>query len=570
MTAMKSVPAGRGQGRGLGKAKPVRASGLCRVLTCALAMAVAAPGGASAEPELTLGATVTAPLDDDEGARYALTAASGSYVQGTLSVQGGTADLDLIDGEGRSLRRLLSGATGDSQFRFIAADGRMALRVRADGRTDGRFALSLSHLFPPEATRLPARQPRTVHLSPAIADLAKAVAAGDGTGAFWDKVAASGGTPLIEPHGADGKTYVLTFLARGVRDNARLIGGPTADHEWLTRLGETDVWFKSFVVPAETRLGYRIAPDVPDIPGSPREKRVALLATAQADPLNPRFWPDDAPDRFNRESIVELPSAPVQPGVREESVAAGGTRRLWFASPSLGNQREIALYAPTGFDPADPRALLLVLFDGDRYLKQVGVPAILDSLTAAGRLPPVAVVFIGNTGSRGRAEELPGSAAFADAMADEILPLVQKELRFAPGPERTVLAGSSYGGLAAVRIALAHPEVFGNALSMSGSFWWSPEGTPPSFKLHTAHAAALGPLRPVRVHLSAGLFERGRDGDIGILGSNRHLRDVLVAKGYAVTYREYAAAHGYLSWRGALGDGLLDLFGRDGGTIAAQ
>lgn len=44
---------------------------------------------------------------------------------------------------------------------------------------------------------------------------------------------------------------------------------------------------------------------------------------------------------------------------------------------------------------------------------------------------------------------------------------------------RTVVAGSSYGGLASAYMGLMHPELFGNVLSLSGSYWWAQEGTSP-------------------------------------------------------------------------------------------
>ncbi len=47
------------------------------------------------------------------------------------------------------------------------------------------------------------------------------------------------------------------------------------------------------------------------------------------------------------------------------------------------------------------------------------------------------------------------------------------------------------------------------------------------------------------------------------LESSRHMRDVLLAKGYEVHYREFVGGHDYLSWRGLLADGLIALLGKN-------
>lgn len=109
-------------------------------------------------------------------------------------------------------------------------------------------------------------------------------------------------------------------------------------------------------------------------------------------------------------------------------------------------------------------------------------------------------------------------------------------------------------------MALAHPEAFGNAISLSGSFWWHPEGSAEDQPEHVAAWVAKSPRKNVRFHLTARLFETGRAGSPGIVDTSRHLRDVLAARGYVVTYREYAGGHDYLVWRGALADALVEMW----------
>ena len=67
----------------------------------------------------------------------------------------------------------------------------------------------------------------------------------------------------------------------------------------------------------------------------------------------------------------------------------------------------------------------------------------------------------------------------------------------------------------------------------------------------------------MRFYVDVGLLETRRayaDGPSHIT-ANRHLRDVLRAKGYAVHYAEYNGGHDYLCWQGTLADGLLALCG---------
>ncbi|CAM5771976.1 enterochelin esterase [Bosea minatitlanensis] len=512
-------------------------------------------GPAAALTRLAPNRPQTVALKQAAPERFDPQARAGDYLAGFVDGgPAGSVTVDLADADGGPVRRLVTAGRGRSEFRFVAEKAGQVLQVTA--ASPGSVTIGLSQHLAREQQRFTPQPP----LSPAIARLSAEIAAGGTADAFWQEAERTG-APLVEP-GPDGKT-ILTFLYRGARRNVRIFGAPSGDHDEMQRLPGSDVWYRSYLVPAETRLSYKLAPDVPDLPGSARERRIAILATAQADPLNRHSWPGDAPDRFNRESTVVLPAAPAQPWLDRAQAPAGTATDGSIASSRLGNSRQITIYRPPGFDAGRPDNLLLFVFDGPEYQSKVPTPRMLDAMIAAGALPPTVAVFVANADREARGRELPGNPAFADFMAEELLPRVLAETGLKHDAARTILAGSSFGGLAAATVAFRHPARFGNAISLSGSFWWHPPGSDPASPNHVAALFARSPRLPVRFFLSAGLFEGGSPshGD-GILETSRHLRDVLVARDYEVTYRDYAGGHDYLVWRGALADGLLALFGR--------
>src|SRR4029077_7296911 len=102
---------------------------------------------------------------------------------------------------------------------------------------------------------------------------------------------------------------------------------------------------------------------------------------------------------------------------------------------------------------------------------------ILDALLAGRKTPPFVAVLIDNASGAQRLADLANRASFADSLAAELLPFVQKNWSVPRDPHRTVVAGSSAGGLAAAFAAFRHPELFGLVLSQSGAFWRGPEAS---------------------------------------------------------------------------------------------
>ncbi|MGY8524601.1 enterochelin esterase domain-containing protein [Paracidovorax citrulli] len=521
---------------------------------------------------------------------------SGDYVDGSLD--GPPALLDLTDDAGQHVRRLVGPRALYRSYMFVAprsgwyrfvVDTRAADlpgsvgQVPAQGSRDSAVAtltLRVGRILPADRQQAEAEGPE----SPRLRQLAAQLGEGGNTDAFWQAIAREG-APLIEPLDeatkAGGTPMVLaTFLWRGAREGVRLLGSPAGDHDDLHRLGDSDVWYRSYRIPASTRMSYQLAPDVPAMDGEPMQRRRAIFATAQRDPLNPRVFPQDGADIYQQKSVLELPGAPAQPWIAARpGVPAGTVTRHRIESKLLGETREVYLYRPASAAPkngGEPPALLVV-FDAHAYLSLVPTPTILDNLMHEGLLPRTHALIVPNPDGRARSSQLPPNPAFADFLARELLPWAGRQGITAP-PSRTVVAGSSYGGIAAAYAGLRHPERFGLVLSQSGSYWWGPMSSPaapPEDPGWLMREYAASPTLPLRFYMDAGQFEQGR-GIVNILHTTRHMRDVLRAKGYKVSHAEFASGHDYLQWRGTLACGLLALVGtlkasaglRDGGELA--
>ena len=114
------------------------------------------------------------------------------------------------------------------------------------------------------------------------------------------------------------------------------------------------------------------------------------------------------------------------------------------------------------------------------------------------------------------------------------------------------------GGLAAACAAYQHPETFGKVLAQSGSFYRAQSDGEPEW---LARQFVQSKQLPLDFYLEVGLLETSSipSRDPSMLTSSRHLRDVLLAKGYRVDYHEHFSGHEHLAWRATFGEGLIEL-----------
>ena len=364
---------------------------------------------------------------------------------------------------------------------------------------------------------------------------------------FWTEVRRAG-APLIEPSPRGGRYSLVTFVWRGTSKTRNVViidgvaagvGGADATRSQMQRLPGTDVWFRTYEVRNDARFTYMLS-----------ENDSLRLTTSSnrgstpvVDPLNPRVF-------RSGQSYLELPDAPPFVPDTDAASAKGTIEVTRFPSAATGGEYTAQTYLPPGFRRDGAPYPLVIVLDGGVYTTTIPSPTMLDTLIARGRLRPVVAVFLDT--SFARASLLSCSRPFSDVLATEVVPRVRAVYHAGLAPRETAVAGSSLGGLAASCAAIAHPEVFGNVLSQSGSYWWTPDGEPEWLTRDVRQAAAP----PVRFFMEVGAMEIPQQ-----LDTNRRFRDALIGKGVTVSYREFNGNHSYLPWRAGFADGLVSLFG---------
>lgn len=527
----------------------------------------AAVTGAASQP-VRLAEPVQGRLEGEETRSFSFEVEAGDFVYGMIDSPVAAALSGTIIGpHGRTVRTTRGGLLS-----FVAPEeGRYELRLHNLAERAGSFTLSLNVAKTLQATSPLAQQ----ILSPRIQEQARRIAAGQAdTDAFWADIAKEG-TPLVEKIGDD---FLVTLLWRGDAQtrSVKVIWSlfhvsPVID---LTRLGTSDIWYRSFTFPPGARFTYQMVADPPIVHGPAMAQALALMSAAQADPLNVRSGAPGGNGELSSMSLLELP-----PGVTvsewttaRAEVPKGRITSFELASDITGDSRVISVYTPAGYDRQCGPYGLLLLLDGSTYRSLIPVPTILDNLIAERRIAPMVAVFVDNPSVEARAAQMYPNTAFTELIASELMTRIRSQYAVTSDPWNTVIGGFSLGGLAATHTAWRRPEVFGAVLSQSGSFWWSRaaieagRGEPiltegplldpriESFELVSMIAAA--PKAPIRLYLEAGLYE----GDL--LTANRFMKDVLTAKGYEVHYREFPGGHDGAFWRESFAEGLLSLLGR--------
>lgn len=329
----------------------------------------------------------------------------------------------------------------------------------------------------------------------------------------------------------------------------------------MQRINGTNVWCWSVSLSANWRGSYCFIPTARDdifaalaadeTPGRNvlREGWRQLLPQAIADPLNPQSWRGG---RGHAVSALEMPDAPVQPGWDQPAAPDCPAVCLQWHSARLCNTRRVWIFT-TGDGQPEARPLAILL-DGQFWAQSMPVWPALASLTHRGDLPPAVYLLIDAIDTSHRSRELPCNADFWLAVQQELLPLVKATTAFSDDPQRTVVAGQSFGGLSALYAGLNWPARFGCVLSQSGSFWWPHRGSHQDGAIVEQLKSGKVSVQGLRIVLEAGIREPI------IFRANQALYAQLPSAPQSIFWRQVDGGHDALCWRGGLMQGLMTLW----------
>lgn len=336
------------------------------------------------------------------------------------------------------------------------------------------------------------------------------------------------GTPLID-------SETVTFIWHGEEPPA-LMGDFTCWSEPapMTEIAE-HVWTHTVTLPRDAYIEYAYFRDI----GA--DSRVP-------DPLNSRRVSNGV-GAYN--NYFTMPEARETPLLRRRAGVPHGTVTRHAVDGDhlvVGGKRTVYLYQPPVAEPCP----LLVVFDGQDYLRRARLTHMVDNLIAQQRIRPIALAMVEH-GRQARFVEYACSDSTVTFLTRCVLPLAREHLMLLDvreHPGAYGVFGASMGGLISLYTALRLPEIFGHVLSQSGAFGLDVGSHElVVFDLIRSQEQALS----TRIWMDVGRYEF-------LHSSNETMRDLLVEKGYDVAYRAYNGGHNYTSWRNDMWRGLEWLF----------
>jgi enterochelin esterase-like enzyme len=259
-----------------------------------------------------------------------------------------------------------------------------------------------------------------------------------------------------------------------------------------------------------------------------------------------------------------------------QEVPHGEVRQRWYHSSLTRAWRRAYIYTPPGYD-TDTRTKYPVLYlmhgwgeNEQGWHVQGHVDVIMDNLIAARKARPMIIVMDNlNAVKPGESAALYyargvltqavpepppppgappaprrgplGSAVFTDMMLTDLIPMVEKTFRVAPGHENRAMAGLSMGGFQTFTTTLAHLDKFAYIGGFSGS-----TGGRGDFDVKTAHNGVFADAAAFNKKVKVLFLGIGSEEGTGTKTFSEKLTQAGIRN---VFFESAGTAHEWLTWR---------------------
>lgn len=241
-----------------------------------------------------------------------------------------------------------------------------------------------------------------------------------------EKFLADHSFPLVDDRRA---TFVFHGAADAVNLRHFIYGLPSSQP--FQRVPETDLWLCGMELPACSRVEYKI-----EMVRGERQEWIM-------DPLNP----NKAHDPYGANSVAygegyETPAWTIH----DPDARPGQMENLIFRSRALEGSRHVRVYLPARFRRRR-RYPLLVVHDGEDFLRFAELNTVLDNLIHRLEIPPMIVAMIR---SDDRLREYGAYSRHVTHLSDELLPTLEAHYPLLGTPRSRGLLGASFGAVAAL------------------------------------------------------------------------------------------------------------------------
>jgi len=322
------------------------------------------------------------------------------------------------------------------------------------------------------------------------------------------------------------------FIYQGV-GNKVSIGGDF--NNWNPRNGQmtnvigTNLWHRTEIFKNNSRLEYKIVID---------ETSWIL------DELNTL----SSKGGFGVNSEIRMPKFISPEEIKYFSNILHGTiKDTVLFSKQLDNTRKITIYLPPKYSESNDFYPVILVHDGEEYLRIAKMNNILDFLISRKMIQPVIAVFV--PGVNRSAEYLDKDVKrYTTFIIEEVMQMVDSKFRTKELPDDRLVMGSSAGANIALWIAMNHFDSFGNVGAFS-----------PYIKADIIEHFQNSKKMNLKLFILHGSYDHLPQ----IHSSVNNFTKVLDNKSYKYNYLELPESHNYGFWRAYIDDLLIYSFPYD-------